>query len=252
MASIPTRKQRKKLRGVASSELADWLPQTDLLILAAPVRATLETLGRLQADSRSRVVVLDICSTKTQVLAAMQQLPENFDPIGGHPMCGREVSGLQHADPELYQNARFVLSPLQRTSPQASVLAQEVVQALGAKALFLDAETHDRWAAHTSHLPYLLAAALSLSLPEQSTPLAGPGIRSTARLAGSSVTMMSDILHTNRENVLQALHGLRLQLDGLEQALREPASGQELIALLEKARHQYTHLIKEKHPDDRS
>jgi prephenate dehydrogenase len=95
------------------------------------------------------------------------------------------------------------------------------VEALGAHPLWLDAHTHDRWAAATSHLPYLLSVALALATPLETAPLVGPGFQSTSRLASSSPTMMADILHTNRENTLQALDRFRTQLDALEAALRD-------------------------------
>ncbi|MDV7397364.1 prephenate dehydrogenase/arogenate dehydrogenase family protein, partial [Arthrospira platensis SPKY1] len=116
---------------------------------------------------------LDLCSTKTEILAAMDRLPANFDPIGGHPMCGKETSGLENADPAIYREAPFAIVPLERTSPAALALTGELIQTIGARPLLLDPATHDAWTAATSHFPYLLTAALVLSTPPDAAPLIG-------------------------------------------------------------------------------
>ncbi|HLE15166.1 MAG TPA: prephenate dehydrogenase/arogenate dehydrogenase family protein, partial [Anaerolineales bacterium] len=151
---------------------------------------------------------------------AMQRLPERFDPLGGHPMCGKERSGLANADPQLFQEAVFAFTPLGRTSSRARVFAKGLAWQVGAQPLWLDAQTHDRWVAATSHLPYLLANALAFSTPGEAAPLAGPGYRSTTRLAQTSPGMMLDVLMTNRENLLDASGRFRAHLDLLDELLQ--------------------------------
>jgi prephenate dehydrogenase len=161
-------------------------------------------------------VVLDLGSTKVEILRAMAQLPANFDPAGGHPMCGKEQAGLSHADRGLYTGAPFALTALPRTSERARALAEAVARAAGAQPLWLDAETHDKWVATTSHLPYALAALLAGATPVTAAALIGPGWRSSARLAATSAVMMLDIIRTNRANILEALQGYRCRLEKLE------------------------------------
>lgn len=230
----------------ASVKMEEIVPQADLVIFAAPVRATLGLLGRLSDISNARAIVLDLCSTKAEIIAAMEALPAHFDPIGGHPMCGKETSGLENADPAIYHEAPFAIVPLARTSPGALALTGELVQAIGARPLLSDAATHDAWTAATSHFPYLMAAALVLSTPSDAAPLVGSGFRSTARTAGSSVPMMMDILTTNRANVLAALARMKETLNGFETALRESGSEQELAEALTKARERYQALVGKK------
>lgn len=208
------------------SDPAEILPQADLVVLAAPVRAILELIHRLPSllsvsAEDQRVTVIDLGSTKVEICQAYEQLPAYFDPLGGHPMCGSERAGLKHADKELFRDAIFTLTPLERTSHSARQLALQLVEALGAHPLWLDAQTHDRWTASTSHLPYLLSVALALATPPETAPLAGPGFRSTSRLASSSPSMMADILHTNQDSIRLALGRFRAQLDRLEDTLRE-------------------------------
>ncbi len=218
------------------------LPSMDLVILAAPVPAILSLLRRLPEWLAAPCVVLDIGSTKRDIVRAMNDLPPGFDPIGGHPICGREQLGLEHADPALYRNAPFVLTPLERTTPRARSAAGQVVHVLGAQALELDADEHDRLLAATSHLPFLLASALSQATPAEAAPLIGPGFRSTARLAGTPASMMSGVLLSNRDYLLQALRRFRLTLDALEAALQQENSA-ALHELLDASRTTYLALV---------
>lgn len=218
--------ERQVVQHVAG-EAAEVIPLVDMLVLAAPVSAILESLEQLPVWFSSgltypdSLVVLDLGSTKSDICAAMQALPAGFDPIGGHPMCGKEKATLAFAEPTLYQGAPFALVPLGQTSPRARNLASELVEAIGARPLWVDAATHDAWTAATSHLPYLLASTLAGVTPPQAAPLVGPGWRSTARLAGSSLPMMLDILRTNRENVLPGLRGYTAHLARLEKWLAD-------------------------------
>jgi prephenate dehydrogenase len=180
------------------------LPDADVIILAAPVRTIIKLLGELPDLTPREAIVLDIGSTKVQITQAMQVLPPRFDPVGGHPMCGKEKSGLAYADPRLFRDAPFAFTPLERSSSRARAFCNQLAIAVEARPLWLEAETHDRWTAATSHFPSLMANALAASTPLDVSPMVGPGFRSTARLADSSARMMADILATNRENVLAA------------------------------------------------
>jgi prephenate dehydrogenase len=203
----------------ASQNPGEILLQTDIVVLATPVSAILQLLKQLPHLHPGRAVVLDLGSTKSHILQAMQTLPERFDPLGGHPMCGKEKSSLEHAERDLYRGAVFALTPLERTSQRARSLALQIIQVIGAHPLWLDAANHDRWAAATSHLPYLLASSLVATTPVEAAPLIGPGYLSSTRLAGSSTQMMLDILMTNRKNLLAVLNRYQEKLQDLSQLL---------------------------------
>ena len=138
-------------------------------------------------------------------------------------MCGKEIAGLSAADSSLYEGATYVLSPLARTSNDALVLAHELVLAVGARPLLLDASRHDALVAAISHLPYLLAVSLvatAQDLADDTTwELAANGFRYTSRLAASNEAMMLDILLTNRAAVRQMLARFQDQLAGLAHLL---------------------------------
>jgi prephenate dehydrogenase len=204
---------------LAATEPAALLPQADLVVLAAPVRAILGLLERLPGLHPGNPVVIDLGSTKQAIAAAMQALPERFDPLPAHPMCGKEQASLEYAEASLYRGAPFAFTPLVRTGERARRIGLEIAAVLEACPLWLDPATHDRWTAATSHAVYLVSNALACATPAETRSLIGPGFRSTARLAPSSPAMMLDILATNPENVLGALGRFRQALDALESAL---------------------------------
>ena len=221
--------------------LPDLIEKCDLIILAAPVRTilgVLKELAEIRPPRGTVRVVIDIGSTKSDIVKAMEQLGQGYDPIGGHPICGREVQGIRHADASLYKNAPFVLTPIPRSSPSALALGRELAEVLGAHPLELTAAEHDTLVASTSHLPHLVAVALAQTarrLPSASA-LVGPGFRDTSRLAASNLEMMTDILLTNREHVLEALEEYIHRLEALAQRVREGDEARLKVLLAEGRR----------------
>jgi len=205
----------------ADSDPAKLLPEADLVILSAPVPAILTLLEQLPSFTPNPCIVMDLGSTKKQIVDAMSRLPERFDPIGAHPICGKEKLSLANAERTLYYAAPFLLTPLEHTSPKALSAANQIIEALGAKAIILDAPEHDRILASTSHLPFLLASALALATPGDFTSFIGTGFKSTSRVAGTSSSMMMGVLQSNRENVLNSLSQFQKQLTEIKTALAE-------------------------------
>jgi prephenate dehydrogenase len=220
-----------------SSDPFKILPAADVVILAAPLSIILKMISDLPNLHPGSAIVLDLGSTKTQVVKAFERLPSRFDPIGGHPMCGKESTGLGNADPAIYQGATFAFSALQRTSSKARVFAEQLAQAIGSQTLWIDPDTHDQWSAATSHLPFLVAAALSSATPSQTSPLIGPGFRSSTRVAATPASIMLDVLNTNRAYILKSLKRFRQELDILEEKLSSGDSYALNIALHESAEH---------------
>lgn len=179
----------------------------DMVVLATPVRTIVRQLGELAEIARDGATLLDLGSTKRAIVAAMNALPERLQAIGGHPLCGKEVTGLGAAEAALYQDKMFVLTPSARTTPGARAAALALVHAIGARPIEVLAERHDRVVAAISHLPFVVASTLTVAVAadvedgELKSQLAASGYRDTSRLAASDTDMMLDILLTNSENV---------------------------------------------------
>ena len=226
----------------ADSDPAKVLPEVDLVVLSAPVPAILTVLEQLPTFTSKPCIVLDMGSTKKMIVDSMSRLPECFDPIGGHPICGKEKLSLANAERTLYYAAPFLLTPFERTSARALSAAHQIIEAVGAKAKILDAVEHDRILASTSHLPYLISSALALATPGDVTSFIGPGFISTSRLAGTSSSMMLGVLQSNQENVLVALRGLQNQLAEIESYL-SANDFLKLESILNEAQKKYQEFI---------
>jgi prephenate dehydrogenase len=203
-----------------TTDVAQGVREADVVVLATPVRVIVKQLPEIGPLLPGGCLLMDLGSTKGRIAAEMEQLPDHVQPLGGHPMCGKEKSGIEVADPALYDGCTFILSPLKRTSEEALTLGHGLARAAGAVPLVLEPERQDYIVAAVSHLPYLIACALvatadtTISADPASWEVVATGFRSTSRLAGSDVTMMTDILLTNRAEVLKAL-------DTYQERLRE-------------------------------
>lgn len=208
-------------------DLQEGVREADIVVLATPVQDIVARIGAIGPLLKPGCLLMDIGSTKRAICQAMEGLPAHVQPLGGHPMCGKETSGLTVAEPGLFRDKVFVLSPLPRTSQEALDLGQDLVRSIGAKPLILDAERHDRLVAVISHLPYMLAVALMRAAESfaQQDPLvwklAASGFRDTSRLAAGDITMMRDIIATNRDQILRALRQAQAELTILERYLEE-------------------------------
>jgi prephenate dehydrogenase len=234
--------RRQEIVHLAESDPAKTLADADLVILACPVPSIVAWTERLPEYIHHSCLVLDIGSSKRTIVTALETLPSNFDPIGGHPICGRERLSLENAERFLYRDAPFVLTPLERTSENARSAALQIVEVLGANPIWLNADDHDRILSDTSHLPYLLSSALALATPDDCAPLTGPGFRSSARLAGTPSSMMLGVLQSNADNVLESVHRLQKKLSSIEAVLVDN-NPDHLQSILDNARAHYHQLI---------
>ena len=222
----------------ATTDLAEGVAEADVVVLATPVRIILRQIAEIGPLLPAGCLLMDLGSTKGAIVAAMANLPPHIQPLGGHPMCGKEKSGIEVADLALYRERTFILSPLPRTSERALALGQALVRAVGANALVIEANRQDYLVGTVSHLPYLLACTL-VSTADATTSadplvwqIVAGGYRDTSRVAGSDVTMMVDILMTNRDNVGKAMDACMSQMqrlahlvaEGDEEALRATLS----------------------------
>ncbi len=211
----------------ATTDLHTGVAGADIVILATPVRTIVDMLVEVGPLLWPGALVMDMGSTKGDICAAMEHLPHHIQPIGGHPMTGKETAGFESAEAGLYRGATWVLTPLPRTSPETVELSLELVRAVGAKPVVLEPRRHDRLVAAISHLPFLLASALVHTVDSTGVDdptvwrLAAGGFRDTSRVAASDTRMFMDILMTNRDAVLAQLDTLDDQLHDLRALLAD-------------------------------
>jgi prephenate dehydrogenase len=233
----------------ATADLSAALDQTDVLLLATPVKSILNILEQLPSLKPDGCMVMDIGSTKLAINETMSQLPPSFSAIGGHPMCGKEVAGYQAADPEMFRGAAFILTRSRRTTQEIEELALSIIKLLGAKPMFLSAQRHDQVTAAVSHLPYVVSAALTRAVSKQHEQalwqISASGFRDSTRLAGSDPQMLLDILLTNRTAVLENLQIYKRELEAVIGMIEEEDEA-SLAAWLSEAQRQHIAYRQEK------
>lgn len=228
-----------------SGELAPALESSDLIYIALPIAATIDLLPEIARRAPPHALITDACSTKVRIAqAASQHFSSENGPLflGGHPMAGRELSGIAHAEADLFRGNTYALvgeSPA-RENPRVSAFVK-ILEKIGARPLWLGAPQHDYAVGLASHLPQLAAVALAGflydRLDENGLPitLAGPGLRDSLRLAGSSYATWRDIVLTNQEVLSAALDLFARRLDDL----RERLASRELEADFDAANELY-------------
>jgi prephenate dehydrogenase len=213
----------------ASGELAPALENADLIYIALPISATLDLLPEIAGSAAPKALISDACSTKVRITEEAADLFPGDSTrlfLGGHPMAGRELSGIAHADADLFRNNTYALIGASSDSQDARISAfVKILEKIGARPLWLGAQQHDYAVGLASHLPQLAAVALGSflydHLDENGLPitLAGPGLRDSLRLAGSPYSTWRDIVLTNKEVLSAALDLFARRLDDLRERL---------------------------------
>jgi prephenate dehydrogenase len=228
----------------AVDQIGSFISEVDCIVLATPVNLIKQYLGEMKdliVGSKS-YILFDIGSTKKEITDLMTSLPDNIDPVGCHPICGKENLSIRSAERTLYFGAPFLITKLERTTENAMSFINQIVEVLGAKRSFVDAETHDAALANVSHLPYLISSALVMASPKPISPYIGPGFRSSSRLAGTSSSMMLSIIQSNRENILKNLENFTDEINFLTSVIAENDT-EGLKQYLDSSRENYRGLL---------
>jgi len=257
-------KTRGALDEAFSGDLAPALHRADLIYIALPIAATIDLLPEIARHAPWHALVTDACSTKVRISQTADELfPSERGPLflGGHPMAGRELPGIAHANADLFRENTYALiakspetvvaglqtrssssanEPAPAHDPRISAFVK-ILEKIGARPLWLGAQQHDYAVGLASHLPQLAAVALAGflydRLDENGLPitLAGPGLRDSLRLAGSPYSTWRDIVLTNQEVLSAALDLFARRLDDL----REKLASRELEADFDAANELY-------------
>ncbi|WP_069045966.1 prephenate dehydrogenase [Hydrogenophaga sp. RAC07] len=240
----PSTTERARQLGVIDVEAPSALlavSGADLVLLAVPVSATEATFKAIRHLVRGDVLIMDVGSTKREVIDAARRVLK--DQVGvfvpTHPIAGKELAGVDHADPDLYKGRQIILTPIERTLTSQLEKAHKVWTALGCHVKQMSPEAHDAAYAAVSHLPHLVAFALmngihSQPQAEDFLSLAGPGFRDFTRIAASDPVVWRDILMSNREELLAQSRLFQRALHALETAINAD-NPDALEALIDQA-----------------
>jgi prephenate dehydrogenase len=242
-ASVLAQAEARGMIDFGNPDPAEACRGSDVVVLATPVGAIIDLLERLGPLLPPETLLTDVGSTKTEIVARASDIfgeraAERF--LAGHPMAGKENSGVQQADADLFAGAVWLFSPMPGQNIRRGRADDYLrwVERLGARVIEMDAERQDRLCAWVSHLPQMLATALAATLEEKfgSDPdlqaIGGRALREMTRLARSPYSMWRDIALTNTANIQEALLRLEQRLAHLREHLRT----RELEAEFESAR----------------
>ena len=228
-ASEQTRQRALQLRVIdqACASVAEAVHGADLVLLAVPVGAMQQSFAAMAPALSTQALLMDVGSTKCDVVAAA--VATLGDTLGcfvpAHPIAGKELAGIDHADAQLYQDRRTILTPLPKTGMRLLQTAHDVWSALGSQVSTLTPEAHDATFAAVSHLPHLLAFAAVHALTNQAggadfLDMAGPGFRDFSRIAASDPAVWRDILSANQSEVLTQLAHFQSSLAQFQAAIQ--------------------------------
>lgn len=220
--------------GFGYNELEGAVKDADLVFLCTPIHRIQGLLTLLAPLLHAGTLVTDVGSTKRVITRhAAEVLPSGVHFVGGHPMAGAENRGVGAADPFLFQNAIYVLSPEKETPDTAVQTLSGLLGEIGARVIIMEAELHDRIAAAVSHLPQLLAVSLVEMVGGMNTEdapylrLAAGGFRDMTRIASSSFSMWDDIYRTNGDAVREMVDRFIGQLGRIRDRIGAPALGED-------------------------
>jgi prephenate dehydrogenase len=243
--------KKAKMRGAIDRgfpEPADAVRGSQLVVLATPVLAIVDLIGRLGSALPATTLLTDVGSTKTAVAEqALKVFGKNAGKryLAGHPMAGKEYSGVDYADADLFQNAVWFLTPLPGQNLNEGLFAEFAgwIDQIGAHIAMLPPEDHDRLCAWISHLPQMISTALAAALVEEFgeqaplLPAGGRALREMTRIAASPYSMWRDIAISNKKNLEDALFKVEQRLAHLREnlATRQLAEEFELAHRLKKS-----------------
>jgi prephenate dehydrogenase len=240
----PSTTERARALGVIDVEAPSALlavSGADIVLIAVPVAASEATFKAIKHLVTADTLIMDVGSTKRDVIdAARRALREHIGSfVPAHPIAGKELSGVEHSDPDLYSGRQVILTPIERTLTVQLQKAVDVWTALGCRVLQMSPEQHDAAFAAVSHLPHLISFALMNAISGQPQgqdylSLAGPGFRDFTRIAASDPKVWRDILMSNREELLAQSKIFQRNLQALE-VMISSGNAEALEGLLEQA-----------------
>jgi prephenate dehydrogenase len=227
-------------------DLSKAVKSADIIIVATPVLAVQYVFKQIAPDLSEGSIVTDAASTKLEVIRwAQELLPSRANFVGGHPMAGKETSSIKAATADLFRKCTYCLTPLPQTKPAALRTMKDMVKALGAVPLVIEAEEHDRLVAGISHLPLVLSAALVLATTQnpswpRMSRLAASGYRDLTRLASGNPELGAHICLSNQDAIISWIDTFIEELQKLRKLVADGSEEiEQALATANKARQKW-------------
>ena len=223
-----------------STNLKDAINDSDIVIIATPVGSFKEILIEIKPFLTSKIVISDVGSTKTNIASIVSQTLGDYSNyfIPAHPIAGKEKSGFEASESNLFNNRKVIITPLETSSPDSINLIQKMWEGTGADVDFMSPESHDELLGMTSHLPHMLAFSLVNYLisknPSASIYAAG-GFKDFSRIASGDAVMWRDICIQNKDQIISHIKGYQKTLNSLVDAI-ENENSDELDLLFTSAK----------------
>ena len=223
-----------------STNLKDAINDSDIVIIATPVGSFKEILNEIKPFLTSKIVISDVGSTKTNIASIVSQTLGDYSNyfIPAHPIAGKEKSGFEASEANLFNNRKVIITPLETSSPDSISLIQKMWEGTGADVDFMSPESHDELLGMTSHLPHMLAFSLVNYLisknPSASIYAAG-GFKDFSRIASGDAVMWRDICIQNKDQIISHIKGYQKTLNSLVDAI-ENENSDELDLLFTSAK----------------
>ena len=223
-----------------STNLKDAINDSDIVIIATPVGSFQEILSEIKPFLTSKIVISDVGSTKTNIASIVSQTLGDYSNyfIPAHPIAGKEKSGFEASESNLFNNRKVIITPLETSSPDSINLIQKMWEGTGADVDFMSPESHDELLGMTSHLPHMLAFSLVNYLisknPSASIYAAG-GFKDFSRIASGDAVMWRDICIQNKDQIISHIKGYQKTLNSLVDAI-ENENSDELDLLFTSAK----------------
>ena len=223
-----------------STNLKDAINDSDIVIIATPVGSFQEILIEIKPFLTSKIVISDVGSTKTNIASIVSQTLGDYSNyfIPAHPIAGKEKSGFEASEANLFNNRKVIITPLETSNPNSISLIQKMWEGTGADVDFMSPESHDELLGMTSHLPHMLAFSLVNYLisknPSASIYAAG-GFKDFSRIASGDAVMWRDICIQNKDQIISHIKGYQKTLNSLVDAI-ENENSDELDLLFTSAK----------------
>ena len=245
----PQTRRRARELAVATevvSDIRQGVCEADLVILATPICTFGEYFGKIADALPAGCIVTDVGSTKVLPHRwAARRLPSTVRYVGSHPIAGSEQRGVEFSRDDLFEDAMCILTTTDKTNRRAVQTLRRFWSELGCFVKLMEAGEHDRIFANVSHLPHVVAAALTNASSSEELKFAGKGFMDSSRIASGPANIWADVLLTNAKNISRGIDRLTAELAKLKKAVRS-GDRKKIEKLLEAARTKRSALVKYK------